>query len=78
MLNRVDVANAHLIHSEGLTRFMAIKRFANWYAFDPFSARPYGPPLGGLRLDSSLAVSPFENAAGYKARVSNRCSTPRR
>lgn len=69
LIDRADVGSAHLVHADGLTRLQASKRLAHWYAFDPFSARPYGPPIKGLRLDSALGVSPFENAAGYKALV---------
>ena len=69
LINRADVRPGVLIHPEGLTPLLAIRRANAWHAFDPFSARPYGPALEGLQLDTTMAVTPVSFADGFKALV---------
>ncbi|KRP46475.1 hypothetical protein SAMN04490190_2821 [Pseudomonas libanensis] len=69
LLNRADIAPATLMHADGVTQVLAIKRASAWYAFDPISARPYGPPLADLRLDTAITVIPYRSVDGYKARM---------
>lgn len=69
LVNRADVGSAQLIHAEGATPLLAVHRDAGWHGFDPFSGRPYGPTLDGLRLDSALVINPVHRADGYLARV---------
>lgn len=72
LLERADVDNARLFHAETVTHLPVIHRPAAWYGFDPFSSRPYGPPLGDLRLDSALVTHPMRSVDGYQARVVKR------
>ncbi len=69
LINRADVRPGVLMHPEGLTPVLAIRRANAWHAFDPFSARPYGPALEGLQLDTTMAITPVSFADGYKALV---------
>lgn len=69
LLNRADIAPATLMHADGVTQVLAIKRSGAWYAFDPISARPYGSPLEDLRLDTAITVIPYRSVDGYKARM---------
>ncbi|AZE53383.1 hypothetical protein C4K03_1212 [Pseudomonas synxantha] len=69
LLNRADIAPATLARADGVTQVLAIKRSGAWYAFDPYSARPYGPPLEDLRLDTAITVIPYRSVDGYKARM---------
>ncbi|MGR3966274.1 hypothetical protein FW800_17635 [Pseudomonas sp. 910_23] len=69
LINRADVRPGVLMHPEGLTPLLAIRRANAWHAFDPFSARPYGPALEGLQLDTTMAVTPVSFADGYKVLV---------
>ena len=69
LLNSADIAPATLTRADGMAQVLAIKRSSAWYAFDPFSARPYGPPLADLRLDTAITVIPHQSVDGYKARI---------
>ena len=69
LVGRADVGNVRLSHGDEVTRLLAIHRPAAWYAFDPFSGRPFGPPLDNPRLDSALATYPARSADGYQAHV---------
>ncbi|RFD31548.1 hypothetical protein CER19_06565 [Pseudomonas sp. GL93] len=69
LINRADIEPGVLTHAEGLVHLLAIRRTDAWYAFDLFSARPYGPALEGLQLDTAMAVTPVSLADGYKALV---------
>ncbi|MEG8231080.1 hypothetical protein [Pseudomonas orientalis] len=69
LINRADVRSGVLMHPEGVSPLLAIRRANAWHAFDPFSARPYGPALEGLQLDTTMAVTPISFADGYKALV---------
>lgn len=72
LLDRADVDDARLFHAEEVTALRVIHRPTAWHGFDPFSARPYGPPLHHLRLDSALVANPVRSVDGYQARVLKR------
>ena len=72
LIDRPDVGPGVLKHPEGLSHLLMIRRANAWSAFDPFSARPYGPALEGVQLDTAITVTPISLADGYKARVAER------
>ncbi|MEO8489855.1 hypothetical protein [Pseudomonas sp.] len=67
--NRADVGQATLTRADGLTDVLVINRLSAWHAFDPISAKPYGPALVNFRLEHAIEVTPFSTADGYKALV---------
>lgn len=69
LIDRADAGPATVTHTDGLTDLLVIKRPLAWYAFDNFSARPYGPQIQNLRLANAMAVTPVSTADGYKALV---------
>lgn len=71
-LSRADIGIGAVLGGSDFSRIVAIMREKQWYAFDPFSARPYGPPLPNFRLDSALSVTPVHCVNGYQARVTER------
>ncbi|WP_300630551.1 hypothetical protein [Pseudomonas sp.] len=66
---RADVGPATLTRADALTDVLVINRLDTWHAFDPYSARPYGPALLDFRLKNAIEVTPFSAADGYKALV---------
>lgn len=71
-LSRADIGIGAVLGGDGFSRIIAVLRQQQWYAFNPFSARPYGPPLANFRLDSALDVTPVRCANDYRALVIER------
>lgn len=66
LLRKADVASGIVLHGDDLIQLLALRHEHNWYAFDPFSTRPYGPPLRRFRQQGAVVLSRLNLAADYQ------------
>lgn len=72
LLARADIGAGSVLRGSDYVRINAVLHKHQWHTCDPFSARPYGPPLNTFRLDSALSITPIQATNGYQALVTER------
>jgi len=72
LLARADIGAGSVLRGSDYVRINTVLHKHQWHTCDPFSTRPYGPPLNTFRLDSALSVVPMHASNGYQALVTER------
>lgn len=76
LARRADITSGSVLRGDDLIHLLAILRKRRWHPFDPFSVRPYGPPLPTFVPKDAIRLTSFNTGDGYQALVAERQIDP--